>query len=48
MYVKRKKLSKRVLGRCSCMCCVFVEYICNKKTLEDHARRSMKPEETES
>lgn len=25
------------------MCCVFVEQIPYKKTLEDHARRSMEP-----
>jgi len=30
------------------MCCVFVEHIYNKKTLEDHTRRSMEPEEIES
>jgi hypothetical protein len=30
------------------MCYVFVEQIYNKKTLEDHTRRSMEHEETKS
>jgi len=25
MLKEKKKLSKKVLGRCSCICCVFVE-----------------------
>ena len=44
----KEKLSKKVLGRYNCMCCVFVEQIYNKKTSEDHTRRSMEHKETKS